>query len=392
MKIKNQYSTVKKKKILCLVENYLPGYKFGGPVRSIANFVENLGDEYDIYVVCLIEEFLLYKDISFNKWNKIGKAKVYYIPNKFLKFFNIFRLLRDTKYDVIYLNSFFSITFTIFPLFIRKLQLIKLTPCVIAPRGELAKNALKIKKTKKSIYKFFSKIIRLYQNLFWQASSELEANDIKRELKNFAKSIYIAPDLISTDWTINNNIARQKNGNFKLIFLSRISPMKNLDFLLSVLSGISSPLELSIIGPKEDLLYWKHCNKLLKKLPTNIKINISDGVLPEQVYNKFNEHDLFVFPTRGENFGHVVIESLSSGTPVLISDKTSWKEDPSFAIQVLPLDKYKWLTAIREWVKLSEDKLLARKKAAIILANYIKLQNKDFILKNKKFFDNILNV
>ncbi len=37
------------------------------------------------------------------------------------------------------------------------------------------------------------------------------------------------------------------------------------------------------------------------------------------------EHDLFFLPTLGENFGHVISESLSSGTPVLISDTTPWR-------------------------------------------------------------------
>ena len=39
-----------KKKILCLTDHYLPGYKAGGPIRSIANLVEHLGDEFEIYI------------------------------------------------------------------------------------------------------------------------------------------------------------------------------------------------------------------------------------------------------------------------------------------------------------------------------------------------------
>jgi glycosyltransferase involved in cell wall biosynthesis len=35
---------------------------------------------------------------------------------------------------------------------------------------------------------------------------------------------------------------------------------------------------------------------------------------------------MFFFPTRGENYGHVIAESLSVGTPVLISDQTPWRE------------------------------------------------------------------
>jgi glycosyltransferase involved in cell wall biosynthesis len=37
------------------------------------------------------------------------------------------------------------------------------------------------------------------------------------------------------------------------------------------------------------------------------------------------EHKLFLIPTLGENFGHVIFESLAVGCPVLISDRTPWR-------------------------------------------------------------------
>jgi glycosyltransferase involved in cell wall biosynthesis len=39
----------------------------------------------------------------------------------------------------------------------------------------------------------------------------------------------------------------------------------------------------------------------------------------------FADYDLFLFPTLGENFGHVICEALSAGCPVLISDRTPWR-------------------------------------------------------------------
>jgi glycosyltransferase involved in cell wall biosynthesis len=49
------------------------------------------------------------------------------------------------------------------------------------------------------------------------------------------------------------------------------------------------------------------------------------GVLEhKEVANVFRAHDLFFFPTHGENYGHVIMESLLAGTPVLISNTTPW--------------------------------------------------------------------
>jgi glycosyltransferase involved in cell wall biosynthesis len=39
----------------------------------------------------------------------------------------------------------------------------------------------------------------------------------------------------------------------------------------------------------------------------------------------FRAHDLFLFPTRGENFGHVILESMRARTPVLTADTTPWR-------------------------------------------------------------------
>lgn len=36
------------KKVLILMGRYLPGYKDGGPVRTIKNLTDILGNEYDI--------------------------------------------------------------------------------------------------------------------------------------------------------------------------------------------------------------------------------------------------------------------------------------------------------------------------------------------------------
>ena len=43
-----------------------------------------------------------------------------------------------------------------------------------------------------------------------------------------------------------------------------------------------------------------------------------------QVISTFGLYDAFVFPTLGENFGHVIAESLASSCPVICSDQTPW--------------------------------------------------------------------
>ena len=44
------------KKILIVITTYLPGYQAGGPVLSVANLIEYLGDEYEFYVATLCHD------------------------------------------------------------------------------------------------------------------------------------------------------------------------------------------------------------------------------------------------------------------------------------------------------------------------------------------------
>ena len=85
------------KKILVLVPGYLPGFKSGGPVRTVANMVEALGNEISFSVVCLdrdLGDTASYTSIDKNTWNQQGQASVFYVergPRCLPKFLSILR-------------------------------------------------------------------------------------------------------------------------------------------------------------------------------------------------------------------------------------------------------------------------------------------------------------
>ena len=383
----------KKISILCFVDYYLPGYKGGGPIQSIANLVESLGDEFKFYIICNDRDLLdrqPYANVKIDEWNVVSKARVFYVSRKNFNFKSIAKLLNETKYDLLYFNSFFSFKFTILPLFIYKFFLFSKKPCIIAPRGEFSPEALKLKYIKKKIYLYISNLLGFYNNLYWQASSDYEKKDILRNLKIAEKLIYIAPDLISYEPIGLNYISPRKSGPLRVIFLSRISPMKNLNFFLQVLQKVNFPIELSIYGPKDDLSYWKECLYSIDQLPSNIKLLIGDPVPQKQVKNILQKHDAFVLPTLGENFGHTIIEALIAGVPAIISDKTFWESDEEGALEILALDENIWLKTIIKWSKFDDHILKKKRKAALSYAkNYY--NNSLLLKKNKELFYSVFN-
>ena len=322
----------KKPIILALVHYYLPGFKSGGPVRSIANLVDQLSDIFDFRIITLDRDKFdehSYPNVTINAWNTIGKAQIYYISEDKIISHSFAKLLSETPYDVLYLNSFFDPQFAQWPLFLRRLGKLPNKPIVIAPRGEFSSGALAIKYWKKKPYLCLSSILNTYQDLIWHASSEYEMEEIRHSIGfNTAQRIIVASNLIAkyTDNSVRVQTARNDETPLRIVFISRISPKKNLDFALRVLAGIKCPVHFDIYGPIDSVVYWKQCQALIANLPINVFTRYHGPVEHTQVSGILAKHDLFFFPTRGENFGHVIIESILVGTPVLMADTTPWRD------------------------------------------------------------------
>jgi glycosyltransferase involved in cell wall biosynthesis len=111
-----------------------------------------------------------------------------------------------------------------------------------------------------------------------------------------------------------------------VVFLSRISRIKNLDGALRILAGVSAEVEFDIYGPRQDAGYWRQCEAAWRTLPQHIRVRYMGVVPADRAVATLGRYDLFLLPTLGENFGHVILESLLAGTPVLVSDRTPWRD------------------------------------------------------------------
>lgn len=379
-------------KILCMISYYLPGFKSGGPVRSISNLVNALNNDFEFFIITSDKDLhssTPYKNIHSNEWNNIGSAKVYYLSRSPFNFIKIINLIKKTNFDIIYLNSFFNLSFTIIPLIARRFFIKIKAPFVIAPRGEFSKGALELKKFRKIFFLKVTKFIGLYKNLNWHASSKIELKDIKNNIHYKNIKIKVASDIAINNSNLKFNSQKLKKHvkkNLKIIFLSRISPMKNLDFLLNILKKVKSEINLSIYGPIEDKSYWKLCLELINKLPKNISVNYYGEVKQDSVLNKISLHDVLILPSRGENYGHIIIESLISGTPIIISNNTKWKSELDKSITVISLKEInKWVKKIEQFANYDNNMLISLKRSAKIFAlKYLK-DDKE-VINNKNLF------
>ena len=71
-------------KVLIFIDWYKPACKAGGPISSIFNMVEFLGDHIDFFIVTSNYDLdnKLSLNVKINTWVKVSKANVIYLDKK----------------------------------------------------------------------------------------------------------------------------------------------------------------------------------------------------------------------------------------------------------------------------------------------------------------------
>jgi len=105
-----------------------------------------------------------------------------------------------------------------------------------------------------------------------------------------------------------------------------VAPVKNIHFALEAMRHLTSPVTLDIFGPIEDPSYWERCQSVISTLPKVINTRYRGSLDPSDAPSVLAQYDTMLLPTLGENFGHVIAESLSAGCPVVCSDRTPWTD------------------------------------------------------------------
>jgi glycosyltransferase involved in cell wall biosynthesis len=349
-----------RRRILVCTARYLPGFKSGGPIRSVANMIARLSPRYDFYVLTRDRDATdtsTYPGILPDQWHNAGNAKVLYCSTAGTAILR--RAFREVRPGLILLNSFQE-KFTVSAMLLRRLGTFGKTPIVLAPRGEFSPGAMEIKRTKKLIYRQAAKLLGLHGGLLWQATAARE----KQELIEAAPAWRLDPDSIHIAHNISEARAsdappmRKHAGTLKLVFISRISEKKNLHFLLEVLQKVEGRVELDIFGPvaEMDAAYWERSKALIDRMPANVAATYHGSLDHGGVPRVLSEHHFFVLPTRGENYCHAAVESFLNGTPVLLSDETPWNNLQEVKAGFdLPLnDPQGWVRAIQRCVDMEQ--------------------------------------
>lgn len=314
--------------VLVCADYFRPGFKGGGPVTSLSNMAATLAEEVDFHIVTRdrdLGDTKPYPGIEPRVFHSFEGAKVMYLREADATVGRFCKLLRELAPQALYLNSMLSRRFSLRPLVAAKYISRNSSPMqvVIAPRGEFACGALSIKARRKSLYLKVMRNAGLWNGVRWQASSPFEADDIRTQLRS-GSDIVVAPDLAAPLPDLDAR-APKKTGRANFAFLGRISPIKNLEHSIQALSGIKGKATLTVYGPIEDEPYWQRCEATAASLPDNVTFSHGGTLTPEEVAPTLSQTDALLLQSLSENFAQVVIEAMGCGCPVVLSDRTPWR-------------------------------------------------------------------
>lgn len=309
-----------KKKVLVFIDWFLPGYRAGGPITSMKQMIENLHKELDFFVICRNTDYQSEVEYDFpcEKWVDQGTYQSYFVKESNLGKDVINKVVASQNFDIFYINGMYSKFFSILPLQILKNDH---RSKIVAPRGMLAPSAMAIKPIKKKAFLALSKIKGWHKSVLFHATNLQEKEYITSVFKN--AQVHVASNLGPSQ--SDRKPLDKMAGELKLIFLGRIAPEKNTLLAIQALKGLSGKkVILDIVGETYDQAYFQLCKNEANQFSDHIQVNFVGSMSPNLIPGKLQSYHYMFLPSKGENFGHSILESLMCGVPVIISDQTPW--------------------------------------------------------------------
>ncbi len=309
--------------IYFIVEYFHPFSDAGGPIRSIDNILLLLKRSFNIHILTSNEDYkgnILPEGIKSDIVQIEPKTgcNTFYISTSLKGLITVFNFIKCT--DIVYINGLFKPSLNFVPI-------IKSNKLIVAPRGMLQAPLLKQKWFQKKLYLSVLKFFFFFKKIKWHATTEQEASEI-RNVFGDKSDIKVVSNIPACPFVAVKSYTKESH-SLSLVYYSLIVENKGLLTLIQILKTLNLPISLDIYGSIKDQSYWETCLHEINSNSSQAIFSYLGHANPSESQSILAKYDAFVLLTKGENFGHSIYESLSVGTPVIITNKTPWKFDNS---------------------------------------------------------------
>lgn len=305
-------------KIFITIPWFLPAYRAGGPIQSIANLIREYTADVRYYIFtsdtdlngAALDNLTLNEWIDFNAHTQVWYAGPEKISDSLVK------QVEQIKPDVLYIVGLFSWHFNMVPLLFCKAP-----RKILSSRGMLHPGALSQKKWKKKLFLIAFNLLEFPYKIFFHATDAEEKKYIRKQFGNPAR-VLVAGNFPREIGLLPAD--RKEAGTLKLLSIGIISPMKNILLVLQALQHVEAVVQYDIYGPVKDEDYRDECLLQITSLPKHVSVFFHREIEPGQVPAVLQKADVFILPSKSENFGHAMYEALSAGRPIITTRDTPW--------------------------------------------------------------------
>lgn len=206
-------------------------------------------------------------------------------------------------------------------------------PYVLRPAGSFEPWCLRQNRAVKRIYYMLVERRNVAVAAAIQAMSQQEREHF-RDL-GIREKVVVIPNGVSEEALAEGGIGSECREHWGIgkttpvvLFLSRLHPKKGLDILIEAFSCVLRVLadaRLVIVGPPAPG-YGKRIDQMLREYGIEESTVVAGELRGQDKWAAYQAADVFVLPSRSENFGIVVAEAMACGVPVVVSRETPWEE------------------------------------------------------------------
>jgi glycosyltransferase involved in cell wall biosynthesis len=346
----------------------------GGPSINLINLVEEQNKMgFLSHIATTHSKFNSYKSKNFQTVKKF----IYSFKTNFPKSINYskeFKKFIDnniSNYDILHIHGLYRYPVSYAAYKSGKLKI----PYIIRPHGSLdpflhnkSNNSLILKKC----WRYFIDFPNLKKCNAIHATSQMEKIKIKKLRLN--NKIFINSNFISS-FFFEKKLKKKPKKNYNyILFLGRINFKKGLDILIPAFKKISDEYKnykLLLVGPNNERYLQIKINPLIKKYNISKKVKYHKPIYGKKLLGVYNRSILFILPSYTENFGNTVIEAMSQGIPVVISnnlDLSSQFKKHKIA-KICKCEVKSLYDSIKSVISNKKDTLIMKKKAMKYVSN-----------------------
>lgn len=227
-------------------------------------------------------------------------------------------------------------------------------PVIQTLRGALGPYSWRRGLWKKLLYYYLKERPLLQRSTLLHCTTQQEANEIawlhlKPRIELLPNplelsKLYYAPDSGNL-WRIKNHIPLNDP---ILLVVGRLHHKKGLDLLPKVLKELAHrEWQIVFIGRDEDGTGLR-LKSQLSRLGLSARCHWLSSLPSDDLIGPYNAASCLLLPSRHENFGNVVVESLACGCGVLISDKVGVSESirDCPGVRIVPRSAQTWISQL----------------------------------------------